>query len=164
MTSAVRPLIAAGLTIAALVVAGCGSSSSSSNGSGSGSNSSSGGSSGGSSGSSKLDAAVKYPSGWPSDVPVYSGARLTTQASSTSNGKTSYVMGWETNDSVDKVSSYYQDALAKGDFTIVFNTSSNGTVALEFQRKSNDKVTGILSIDQKSDKDFTEIGLLYGEG
>ena len=162
MTSAVRPLLAAGLTIAALVVAGCGGSSSTSS-NGSSSSSSSSKSSSGGSGGSKLDAAVNYPSNWPKDIPVYPGARLTTQASTTSSGKTSYVMGWETNDSVDKVSKWYQDELGKGDFTIAFNSSTNGSVGIEFQRKSNDKVTGILAIDQHSDKSFTDISLLYGE-
>lgn len=97
-------------------------------------------------GSSQLDPAVPTPSGFPSNVPVYGGARLTTGGASSTGGTTIYGMVWETTDSQSQVVAYYQGQLAQGDWTLVFLTSAGGAYAGEFTSKSNSKLVGTMSI------------------
>jgi hypothetical protein len=100
----------------------------------------------GGAGSGQLDPAVATPSGFPSNVPVYGGARLTTGGASSNGGTTIYGMVWETTDSQSQVVAYYQSQLAQGDWTLVSLTSANGLYAGEFTSKSNSKVVGTMSI------------------
>ncbi len=90
------------------------------------------------------------PVGFPSDVPIYPGARLTSGAGFTDNGQTQWGMTWETPDSVDKVHDFYSSKLSQGDWNITFNSNANGSFAATFNRKSNSKVTGGLSADSSS--------------
>lgn len=93
---------------------------------------------------SQLDPAVPMPSGFPSDVPIYPGSRLTAGASFSSSGQTTWGMEWETLDSVDKVQAFYSSKFAKGDWTISFKGTSNGSFSAIFARKSNSKDGGLV--------------------
>src|ERR1700693_1404764 len=62
----------------------------------------------------KLDPAVAMPNGFPADVPIYPGARLTAGAAYTANGQTTWGMEWETLDTVDKVQAFYSSKLSQG--------------------------------------------------
>jgi hypothetical protein len=97
-----------------------------------------------------LDAAVPTPAGFPADVPVYTGARLTAGAAFSANGVTTWGMEWETLDSVDKVKAFYTSKLGQGDWTIQFSGAANGTFSATFSRKSNSKFAGILGADGSS--------------
>lgn len=94
----------------------------------------------------KLDPQVAVPSGFPSDMPIYPGARLTSAGNFTSNGTTSWSMVWQTLDSVDKVQAFYTAKLAQGDWAISFSGSQNGSYSAIFNRKSNSNVGGILAV------------------
>lgn len=98
----------------------------------------------------KLDAEVPMPPGFPSDVPVYPGARLTAGASFTSSGIVTWGMEWETLDSLDKVQNFYASKLSQGDWTINFKGSANGTFSAVFARKSNSRYGGIVGADGTS--------------
>jgi hypothetical protein len=98
----------------------------------------------------QLDAAVPTPAGFPSDVPVYTGAVLTAGAAFSATGITTWGVEWETLDSVDKVRAFYTNKLAQGDWTIQFSGASNGTFSATFSRKSNSKFAGILGADGSS--------------
>jgi hypothetical protein len=111
---------------------------------------------------SKLDAAVPTPSGFPSDVPVYPGARLTAGATFTSNGQTAWGVEWETLDTVDKVQAFYKSQLSQGDWAVQFSGSANGQFSATFTRKSNSKVVGILGADASSG--VTKISLSLNGG
>ncbi len=100
--------------------------------------------------SGKLDAEVPMPAGFPADVPIYTGARLTAGASFTSSGVVTWGMEWETLDSVDKVKAFYASKLAQGDWTITFKGSSNGTFSAVFARKSNAHFGGLIGADGTS--------------
>ena len=99
---------------------------------------------------SKLDPEVAMPDGFPADVPIYPGARLTAAAKFTSGAQTTWGMNWETLDSVDKVQALYSMKLSQGDWSIQFKGSSNASFAATFSRKSNPKSSGIIGADGKS--------------
>jgi hypothetical protein len=99
---------------------------------------------------SKLDPEVPMPAGFPSDVPIYPGARLTAGAAFSANGKTAWGMEWETLDSVAKVQAFYASKLSQGDWNVQFSGTANGSFSAVFNRKSNNSVTGILGADGSS--------------
>jgi hypothetical protein len=98
----------------------------------------------------KLDPKVALPAGFPADVPIYTGARLTSAAAFTSNGQSTWGMVWETFDSVDKVTAFYTAKLNQGDWTVTFSGTASGAFSAVFARKSNSKVGGILGADSSS--------------
>jgi uncharacterized iron-regulated membrane protein len=100
--------------------------------------------------SSKLDPQVAMPRNFPTDVPVYTGARLTAAAVFNSNGQTTFGMEWETLDKIDKVHAFYAAQLSQGDWTIQFNSTTTGTFAASFSRKSNPRDAGLVSADGSS--------------
>ncbi len=109
---------------------------------------------------SRLDAAVPTPAGFPPDVPVYPGARLTAGATFAGNGQTTWGLEWETLDTVDKVQAFYQSKLSQGDWTAQFSGSANGQFSAKFGRKSNSKFAGILGADGSSG--VTKISMSLG--
>ena len=115
-----------------------------------------------STGGGTLDVQVSMPAGFPSDVPIYPGARLTSAGSFNSNGTTTWGMEWETLDSVDKVQTFYTGKLAQGDWTLSFSGSSNGNFSAIFNRKSSSNVGGILGVDGSSG--ITKISLALTNG
>ena len=97
-----------------------------------------------------LDAPVPTPAGFPADIPIYTGARLTAGASFSANGQTAWGMEWETLDTVDKVQAFYTSKLAQGDWTIKVTAGAAGSFSATFGRKSSSKVTGVLGADGSS--------------
>ncbi|HUZ86802.1 MAG TPA: hypothetical protein VNF26_07595 [Candidatus Baltobacterales bacterium] len=95
-------------------------------------------------GSSQLDPAVAMPSGFPGDVPIYPGSRLTAGAAFSSSGQTTWGMEWETLDSVDKVQAFFGNKFNQGDWTVTFKGTSNGSFSAVFARKSNSKDGGLV--------------------
>ena len=90
------------------------------------------------------------PSGFPPDVPVYPGSRLTAEAQFASSGQTTWGLEWETLDGVDKVKAFFAGKLASADWTISSSATANGVYSATFTRKSNSKVSGILGVDGSS--------------
>jgi len=112
-------------------------------------------------GSGKLDPAVAMPSGFPSDFPIYRGARLTQASQLTNNGQSTWGMQWETLDGVDAVQRFYVKRLNSGDWNITYNGSSGGNFSAIFNRRSNQKDAGILAVELEAD--VTRITLAFGE-
>ena len=108
----------------------------------------------------RLDAAVTMPNGFPSDFPVYTGARLTAAKQVLANGQTTWGVVWETLDGVDQVQSFYVSKLNQGDWTLTYNGSSSGTFSAIVSRKSNEKDAGILTVESESN--VTHIALALG--
>ena len=94
--------------------------------------------------SGQLDTQVAMPSGFPSDLPVYSKARLTAGAKFNSSGQVSWGMEWQTLDSVAKVQAFYADKLNQGDWTITITNKATNNFSATFARKSNSSVQGTL--------------------
>lgn len=74
--------------------------------------------------SAQIGESVKLPDGFPSAMPIYSGAKLS--AASKTNGS-DYAITASTTDSVDKVVSYYKTQLASNGWTIDSSTDSSDT-------------------------------------
>jgi hypothetical protein len=108
----------------------------------------------------KLDPAVAMPNGFPSDFPVYSGARLTRANQVTANGQTTWGMEWETLDNLTAVQSFYTSKLNQGDWTLSYNSSDFGGYSAIFARKSNSKDAGLLTLEVEST--VTHIRLGFG--
>lgn len=104
--------------------------------------------------SGKLDAEVAMPPGFPSDVPIYTGARLTAAAPFSGQGQATWGMVWETLDGADKVKQFYTTKLNQGDWTTSTASPSpspsGGAFTINFSRKSNPHYTGTLGIDGSS--------------
>src|SRR5712692_5546972 len=98
----------------------------------------------------KLDPVVAMPAAFPSDVPIYPGARLTSQANFTSGGQSTWGMEWETFDAVEKVTAFYTARLNQGDWNLTFSGGTSGAFTAIFTRRSNPKVNGILGVDGSS--------------
>jgi len=98
-------------------------------------------------GNGKLDPAVQMPAKFPSDFPVYPGARLTQASEVTANGQTTYGLVWETLDGVETVGGFYAENLNKGDWMLTYNGSANAVFSAIFSRKSNQKDAGILGVE-----------------
>ncbi|GAC1505829.1 MAG: hypothetical protein NVS1B3_04660 [Candidatus Dormibacteraceae bacterium] len=98
----------------------------------------------------KLDPEVAMPPGFPADVPIYPGARLTAAAAFGPAGQMAWGMEWETLDSVDKVQAFYSTKLSQGDWSIQFKGNANASFAATFSRKSNPKSMGSLGADGSS--------------
>lgn len=90
------------------------------------------------------------PKGFPTDVPIYPGARLTAAATFTANGQTTWGMEWETLDGIDKVQALYSSKLSQGDWKIQFSGTTNGAFSAIFNRKSSTSFAGILGADASS--------------
>jgi hypothetical protein len=110
-------------------------------------------------GPSKLDPEAPMPNGFPADVPIYPGARLTAGATFSANGQTTWGMEWETLDGVDKVQAFYSSKLSQGDWSIQFSGSANGSFSAIFNRKSKTSSAGILGADGSSG--VTKISLSF---
>jgi hypothetical protein len=109
--------------------------------------------------SATLEPAVAMPGDFPSDVPIYPGARLTAGAKFPNNGKTTWGMEWETLDSVGKVQAFYSDKLGQGDWTIQFSGSTGTAFSAVFTRKSSSKASGLLAADASSGMTKIELSL-----
>lgn len=108
----------------------------------------------------KLDPAVAMPNGFPSDFPIYPGARLTVANQVTANGQTSWGMEWETLDNLAAVQSFYMSKLNQRDWTISYGSSGSGGYSAIFTRKSNPKDAGLLTVELEST--VTHITLGFG--
>lgn len=98
----------------------------------------------------KLDAQVAMPTGFPADVPIYTGARLTAGAGFPSSAQVAWGMEWETLDPIAKVQAFYAKELAQGDWTVSWQTNTPTSFTATFSRKSNTKVLGTLAGDSTS--------------
>ncbi len=97
-----------------------------------------------------LDAQVPMPPNFPTDVPIYPGARLTAGAPFASSGEVAWGMEWETLDKIDKVAAYYSAKFSQGDWTFSMGAGTATTFTATVTRKSNSHFTGTLGGDSSS--------------
>jgi hypothetical protein len=90
------------------------------------------------------------PNGFPADVPIYPGSRLTAAAPFSANGQTTWGMEWETLDGLDKVQAFFSSKLSQGDWAMQFSGTANGAFSAIFKRKSNPNFAGILGANASS--------------
>jgi hypothetical protein len=96
-----------------------------------------------------LSAEVPMPVGFPSDFPIYPGARLTQAGNFASDGATSWGMGWQTLASPSKVQLFYVGKLDTGDWRVISHSgTATATTAYSatFRRRSDGRITGTLGV------------------
>lgn len=101
----------------------------------------------------------KLPSGFPSDFPVYPGARLTSSWTAGGENSKGTSVVWESSDAVSKITDYYQKELVvKGwKITATFNQGDSATYSFE-----KDKVSGFVGV-AKGDSGKSDISATIGE-
>jgi hypothetical protein len=105
-----------------------------------------------------LDAQVAMPSDFPTDMPVYPGARLTAGASFISAGELTWGVEWESADAAGKVVAYYLNQFNKGgDWMFSTTNSGNGFLDGTITRKTDPLVKGTLAVTD--DQTVTMISL-----
>src|SRR5260370_8327971 len=97
-----------------------------------------------------LDAPVPMLTGFPPDVPIYTGARLTAGAAFAANGQTTWGMEWETLDTVDKVQAFYAGKLSQGDWTVQISGVANPAVSPAFHRQTTPHFAALLATHTSS--------------
>jgi hypothetical protein len=75
-------------------------------------------------GGGQVSSSNKVPDNFPSDFPIYSGAKVQGSYTGQSEGISGSVVIWETGDALDKVKSFYNDQFAKD----AWKSDSNGEV------------------------------------
>jgi len=83
------------------------------------------------------------PDNFPSDFPIYPDAKLASSwvASGTDTDGLSLI--WETEDSVDKVSNYYESELKKAGWTLSFTSETEDSTTFAFEKNN---VSGFIGI------------------
>lgn len=77
----------------------------------------------------------QLPSDWPSDVPVYGGAKVLYSASSNpSTGSAGSYLALQSSDAPDKVSEFYKRELAAKGWTITNTATVNGGIYLAAEK------------------------------
>jgi len=112
-------------------------------------------------GGGQVSVSDKLPDGWPSDYPVYSGAKVQGSTRSTAEGITGTSVIWETGDSVQKVTDFYTEAFKSGKW----KSSSNGQVndSSYFAGENSDGSQVHYVTVSKGDGDKTTITAIVGD-
>ena len=109
----------------------------------------------------KVSTGDKPPADFPSDFPIYSGAKYQGGASTTEQGVSGFYATWQTGDSADKVISFYDNAFNNGAWkkTATVNSGSNGAF-ISAERNDDSSKVGFVTI--ASDGGNTNIGIIVG--
>jgi hypothetical protein len=88
------------------------------------------------------------PSGWPSDVPVYRGAKVVSSASSNpSTGEKGYYLALQSSDAPDAVAEFYKRELAANGWTIRGTTTVNGGTYVGAEKGGRDLAIAIAAAE-----------------
>lgn len=108
----------------------------------------------------KVTLSEKLPSDFPSDFPIYKGAKVQGSATGTQQGVTGTVVTWETGDSLDKVKAFYEDAFTNGAWTSTSSGTMGDGAYWSVENKSGTKDAWV-SISQSGNK--TDIVAVVGD-
>ena len=100
----------------------------------------------------------KLPDGYPSDLPIYPGAKLTSSWSTTGDNSKGMSLIWGTNDSISQVADYYKKALEANGWKITASFSQQETSTYSFEKGT---INGFVGIG-KGDKENTNISVTIG--
>lgn len=109
-------------------------------------------------GGGEVSTSNKLPSDFPSDFPVYGGAKVVGSVKGDQKGQLGFFVTWETGDQVDKVTDFYKKEFEKGPWKSESTLESNGTTILGAKK---DGKTAALTIARGDNK--TTIGAFLGD-
>lgn len=110
----------------------------------------------------KVTTGDKPPSDFPSDFPIYDGAKYKGGVSTSEQGVSGFYATWQTGDSTDKVLTWYDDKFTNSSTwkkTATVNSGSNGAF-ISVERKDDASKVGFVSVTSDSGK--TDIGIIVG--
>jgi hypothetical protein len=99
----------------------------------------------------------KLPDGFPTDVPLYPGAKVTGSVAGVQDQKNGAYVGMESADAFAKVRDYYKTELVAKGWKIDLSSEQGGTMAIFGASKGTVKLT--LTISQESEKTVIAIGV-----
>ena len=92
----------------------------------------------------------KLPQGFPSDFPVYPGAKVASSFTANTDGKDGMSVVWETGDSADKVSAFYKTSLVSNGWKVTATFESEGSMTNSFKKEGWAGFMGIASSEGKT--------------
>ncbi len=92
----------------------------------------------------------KLPAGFPSDFPIYPGAKLTGSWTAKGEKGEGISLVWETTDDVLKVSDYYKTQLASLGWKVTTTFDSSSSSTFSFEKDSKSGFMGITKSDSKT--------------
>ena len=110
-------------------------------------------------GPGELDPAVDLPADFPSDLPVYPGARPVLVTTSTVGG-TSWEVKWQTFDSLDRVKAFYSAQLNLGGWIVSSEDNTPASYTATFHRVNNSSYAGLLAVDTTSKQGVTTVSVV----
>jgi hypothetical protein len=99
----------------------------------------------------------RLPDNFPSDFPIYPNAKLVSSWMASGNDTDGLSLIWETEDSVSKVSNYYESELEEAGWTLSFTSETEDSTTFAFEK--ND-VSGFIGVTVEESK--TAISLTLG--
>lgn len=100
----------------------------------------------------------KLPDGYPSDLPIYPGAKLTSSWSTSDDDSKGMSLIWGTNDSIGQVADYYKKELEAKGWKITSSFSQAETSTYSFEKGGTSGFVGV----GKGDKQNTNISVTIG--
>lgn len=100
----------------------------------------------------------KLPEEFPSDFPIYPGAKITSSWTSSGDDAKGISVVWETNDSPDKVANYYKSSIESKGWKTTASFSSEGTTTYSFEKGESTGFVGIA----KGEEGKTTISVTIG--
>lgn len=105
------------------------------------------------------------PDDFPKEFPIYEGAKVTftlTGSGGSGQGGDTWTVSWETKDSVEKVTKFYQDNLSKNQWTVsATSTDSTGASFFIDRDFGSRSIGGLVTITREDD--VTAITAIIGE-
>ena len=109
-------------------------------------------------GGGEVSTSNKLPSDFPSDFPIYGGAKVVGSVKGDQQGLKGFFVTWETGDDVDKVTAFYKKEFEKGPWKSESTLESSGTTILGAKKEAK---TAVLTIARSDNK--TTIGAFLGD-
>lgn len=99
---------------------------------------------------------TKLPDNWPSDAPVYAGAKVMYSGSNNlTNGQAGSMVMMQTTDSADTVAAYYKKELASQGWKIEGNFSGGGTTSIMASKDKRALVVSVAAADGQTTVSIT---------
>lgn len=90
------------------------------------------------------------PDNFPSDIPIYPDAKLASSWVASGDGTDGLSLIWETDDSVSKVSNYYENELENAGWTLSFTSETEGSTTYAFEKNDMSGFIGITVEESKT--------------
>lgn len=113
-------------------------------------------------GGGEVSTSDDLPDDFPDDFPVYDGADVVGSITSEQEGAEGHVVTWETGDSIDDVTEFYEKEFEDGPWKSSGSGSFSGTASFTVTHEDDEKKVGSVIVSE-GDDDKTSIVAFVGE-